>query len=190
MARPLSEEKRDAILAAATDAVAALGTGAPTAKIAKAAGVAEGTLFTYFPTKDDLLNALYLQLKSDLHGAMMATYPASGDLRARCRHVWDRFIDWGVDHAAKSKAMRQLTVSDRICEASRQSGNAAFRDAETLLKDVMAMGALSDQSIAFVGAVMQSLAETTVQFIEQDPEARDRYKRAGFDAFWSALTKP
>ena len=54
MARPRSEDKRTAILEAATEVVAVLGVGAPTAKIAKGAGVAEGTLFTYFATKDDL----------------------------------------------------------------------------------------------------------------------------------------
>ena len=71
MARPLSEEKRSAILGAATAVVAALGVSAPTVKIAKDAGVAEGTLFTYFPTKDELLNRLYLELKMDLRDAIL-----------------------------------------------------------------------------------------------------------------------
>ena len=44
MARPLSEDKRTAILDAATEVVAMLGVSAQTAKIAKGAGVAEGTL--------------------------------------------------------------------------------------------------------------------------------------------------
>ena len=66
MARPLSEEKRQALLDAAAEFVASLGTGASTAKIAKAAGVSEGTLFTYFPTKDDLLNQLFLEIEADL----------------------------------------------------------------------------------------------------------------------------
>ena len=35
---------------------------APTSAIAAAAGVAEGTLFTYFKTKDELLNELYREL--------------------------------------------------------------------------------------------------------------------------------
>lgn len=41
MARALSEEKRQALLDAAADFVATLGTGASMAKIAKAAGVTE-----------------------------------------------------------------------------------------------------------------------------------------------------
>ena len=56
MARPLSEAKRNALLAATTGAVAVSGIAASTLKIAKDAGVAEGTLFVYFPTKDQAPN--------------------------------------------------------------------------------------------------------------------------------------
>src|ERR1700730_17065670 len=80
MARPLSEDKRTAILRAAAEVVARLGVSAPTAKIAKGAGVAEGTLFTYFANKDELLNRLYLELKIDLRDAMITDYPAGKSL--------------------------------------------------------------------------------------------------------------
>src|ERR1700686_50885 len=98
MARPLSEDKRTAILEAATEAVAMLGVSAPTAKIAKGAGVAEGTLFTYFANKDELLNRLYLELKMDVRDAMMTGYPARKSLIDRSRHVWPRYIGWGWDN--------------------------------------------------------------------------------------------
>src|ERR1700692_3406511 len=98
MARPLSEEKRTAILEAATEVVASLGLSAPTAKIAKRAGVAEGTLFTYFANKDELLNRLYLELKTDLSDAMMTSYPADKSLIDGNRPVWDRVVGWGCAH--------------------------------------------------------------------------------------------
>src|ERR1700732_5512825 len=109
--RPLIKDKRPAILEAPTEAVAVLGVSAPTAKIAKGAGVAEGTLFTYFANKDELLNQLYLQLKTDLRDAIMAGYPSGGRLIDRCRHLWDRYIGWGSAHPLKRKAGRQLAVS-------------------------------------------------------------------------------
>ena len=72
MARPLSEDKRTAILEAATELVAMFGvTRQPTAKIAKEKGVAEGTLFTYFANKERLLNRLYQELKTDLRDAIV-----------------------------------------------------------------------------------------------------------------------
>jgi AcrR family transcriptional regulator len=53
MARPKSEDKRNAIMAAAIRVIAAQGLAAPTATIAKEAGVANGSLFNYFETKAD-----------------------------------------------------------------------------------------------------------------------------------------
>jgi AcrR family transcriptional regulator len=63
MARIKSPEKRNAILQAAVREIAEAGLGAPTAKIARRAGLAAGTLFTYFANKEKLLNELYLELK-------------------------------------------------------------------------------------------------------------------------------
>lgn len=58
MARPKSDEKRNAILLAATRVIVKQGLSAPTAGIAKKAGVPNGSLFTYFETKADLFNRL------------------------------------------------------------------------------------------------------------------------------------
>ncbi|MER2503736.1 helix-turn-helix domain-containing protein, partial [Klebsiella pneumoniae] len=58
MARPKSEDKKQALLEAATVAFAQSGIAASTSAIARSAGVAEGTLFRYFATKDELLNEL------------------------------------------------------------------------------------------------------------------------------------
>lgn len=66
MARPKSEDKYNALLTAAITVCSVLGLEAPTSKIARTAGVAEGTLFTYFKTKDELLNQLYLELKKEM----------------------------------------------------------------------------------------------------------------------------
>src|ERR1700733_2914559 len=98
MARPKSDDKRNAILAAATQVVAEQGLGAPTAKIAKVAGVAEGTLFTYFATKGELLNRLYLELKLELREAMLQAVPKTNSARNRLRHAWQQYVRWGVSY--------------------------------------------------------------------------------------------
>ncbi len=72
MARPKSEDKKLALLEAATTAIAQSGIAASTAVIARNAGVAEGTLFRYFATKDELINELYLHLKHSLCQSMIA----------------------------------------------------------------------------------------------------------------------
>jgi len=187
MARPLSEDKRTAILEAATEAVAALGVSAPTAQIAKGAGVAEGTLFTYFPNKDELLNRLYLELKTDLRDAILAGYPSGGSLIDRSRHFWDRYIGWGSAHPLKRRAMRQLAVSDRITEETKKILGDAFGKVNDMMREWAAGGAMRRQPPSFVSAIMSALADTTMDFIAREPAQAKRYTKAGFDAFWKAV---
>jgi AcrR family transcriptional regulator len=188
MARPLSEDKRTAILEAATGVVATLGLSAPTAKIAKGAGVAEGTLFTYFVNKDELLNRLYLALKMDLRNAMMTDYPASKTLMDRSRHVWDRYMRWGSTHPLKRRAMRQLAVSDRITGENKKLVADAFEEVNDMMGECAAGGPMRHQPPSYVSAIMSAIADTTMDFIAREPVQAKRYTKAGFDAFWKAVT--
>jgi AcrR family transcriptional regulator len=60
MSRPKSEDKRNPIMAAATRVIDTHGLSTPTALIAKEAGVPNGSLYTYFETKAELFNQLYI----------------------------------------------------------------------------------------------------------------------------------
>src|SRR5882724_1901818 len=102
MARPRSEDKRNAILEAATGVIALEGVSAPTAKIAKIAGVAEGTLFTYFNNKDELLNELYVQLKAELREVMATeALKTTKSAKIAAQHAWTRYLSWGVANPHK-----------------------------------------------------------------------------------------
>ena len=105
MARPKSQEKRNAILAAAIELIAGQGLSIPTSKIAQVAGVAEGTLFTYFETKERLLNDLYLELKHEEREEMTRDYPVQASLKDRARHLWDKYVAFGVTHPSKYKVV-------------------------------------------------------------------------------------
>src|SRR5437764_4791339 len=154
MARPLSEQKRQALLDAAAGFVAGLGTGASTAKTAKAAGVSEGTLFTYYPTKDDLLNQLFLEIEADLMETMLAPYPADASAKDRLFAVWNRLIDWGLAHATARKTLRQLKVSDRVTAESRNRCHAMQRDARTTVEECLAGHAAPDMIASSIYTIL------------------------------------
>lgn len=189
MARPLSPDKRNAILAAAAEMVASSGPGAPTAKIARAAGVAEGTLFTYFRDKDTLLNELFLELKRELLQAT-SNPRASGPLVDRARYFWNRYVRWGVSFPVKRRALRQLAVSEHVTRANKRAGRAMFAEIDKVLEEGLAGGCLAGLPMDFAGAIMITLAETTIDSIEHEPTRSRALTRAGFHAFWNAITGP
>lgn len=188
MARPRSHDKRNAILAAASQAFAEHGLGATTARIARLAGVAEGTVFTYFATKDVLLNELYLALKAGLRQAMMADFPRDGTPEQRVAHAWNGYVDWGMASPADREALRQLTVSGRVDAEHRAAGSQGFDEIGALLRERIVDSSLSAQEAqAFQGALFVSLAETAMEFISRNPNQADAYRVAGFQALWAAL---
>jgi AcrR family transcriptional regulator len=189
MARPRSEDKRTAILEAATEVVAELGIGAPTAKVAKGAGVAEGTLFTYFANKDELLNQLYLELKTDLRNAMITGYPSGKSLLDRSRYVWECYIGWGTAYPLKRKALRQLAVSDRITQQTKKIGGEVFGEIQDMMRELAAASGMRNPPQGFAPAIMTALADTTMDFIALEPTQAKQYTKAGFNAFWKALSK-
>jgi AcrR family transcriptional regulator len=189
MARPKSEDKRNAILAAATQVFAKRGLGAATSAISHAASVAEGTLFTYFKTKDDLVNELYRQIKLELADAMMSGFPRKRSVRHRLQHVWDCFVNWGVANPMQRKALAQLEVSDRLSLESKTAGLAPFIEIQTMARDARARHVFRDLPEEFVAGTMRALAETTMEFMTANPKMADQYRQLGFAVLWAGITK-
>ena len=189
MARAKSADKRNAILSAATSVFSERGLGAATSAISHAAGVAEGTLFTYFKTKDDLVNALYCEIKLELADAMMSDFPRRASVRLRFQHVWDRYAEWGIANPEQYRVLQQITVWGGLTDESRRAGIAPFLEIERVAETAVADRVFLDRPLEFIAAAMSALAETTIQFMRRSPSQAEMYRKAGFEMLWAAVTR-
>lgn len=187
MARIKSPEKRSAILEAAVHEIAKTGLGAPTAKIARRAGLASGTLFTYFANKEALLNELYLQLKSEVYSRVNTSFPRKANLEGRAWHVWSSFLDWGIEFPEKRKVSIQLNVSDLITTETRMSAAAERGMIEVTLNELGRRSALRGLPTGFASAVMSAMQEATMDFIARQPRQRVEITERAFQVFWRAV---
>ena len=174
-------------MAAAARIIVAQGLSAPTAMIAQEAGVANGTLFTYFKTKTDLFNQLYLELKAEMVSAALKGFPAGAELRGQLFHVWSNWMGWAVSNFDKRRAWAQLNVSDQITPASREAGHKTMADIGELLERSRANGPLRNAPMGFVVAILNSLADATMDFMIQDPGNAKKHCKVGFDALWRVI---
>lgn len=173
---------------AATRVIVTQGLSAPTATIAQEAGVSNGSLFTYFETKADLFNQLYLELKAGMAAAALEGLPAGGDLRKQIFHVWSNWMDWATFHPEKRRALAQLCVSGEITSATRAAAQKSMASLADLMEQMRTNGSLRNASMGFAGAIMNSLAETTMDFMIHDPAHAKRHCKAGFEVFWRAIS--
>jgi AcrR family transcriptional regulator len=187
MARPLSDEKRSALMRAATRVIVTQGMGAQTAVIAREAGVASGSLFTYFETKKVLFNELYLELKAEMASAALKNLPRNASLRKQLFSVWSNWMHWVISDPDKRRALAQLGVSDEITPETRALSHKPTAGIAALLERCRTAGPMREASMSFVLSVMNSLAETTMDFMLQDPKNREKHCQVGFDALWRVL---
>jgi AcrR family transcriptional regulator len=188
LARPRSDDRRQAILDAAIRVFAAQGLSAPTALIAKEAAVSNGSLFSYFPTKADLLNQLYVALKTEIGIAAGDRLSAGDDARAQLAAMWAGWLDWAAVTPGKRRTLALLGVADEISEESRQIGHRAMAGVAQLLDRCRADGPMRDAPLGFVASLVNAVAEATVDFIITDPENAARHRAQGFDAMWRMIS--
>lgn len=187
MARPRSGDKRRAILDATLRVCAKRGiSGAPTSAISREAGVAEGSLFTYFKTKDELLNELYLDLRAEF-SRHLPDFPLGEDTRTRLRYIWDKYLELGAAHPEQLKVLAQLRASGKLfrenetpsfalVEVMRATGEAATgNDLDTVPREYLVL-------------MVRAQMEITVEFINAHPEAAAACREVGFEMLWRGLT--
>lgn len=188
MARPLSEEKRQAILQATIRLFAEEGINASTSKIAKLAKVSEGSIFTYFSNKDELMNQLYLELKRELQATLTAM-PKVDSLKDRIWFAWKSYVVWGVEHPDKHQVLAKLAMSSHVTDATKELASETFCDVSHLLEKAIKQGALKDQSVDFIGALLGAMGDVTMSFIRKTPSSSETLCKNGFTAFWNAITE-
>lgn len=187
MARQKSEDKRAAIMAAATRVIVRQGLSAPTLAIAKEAGIASGSLFTYFPTKVELFNQLFLELKLGMATATLQSLPARSPLREVFAALWTNWMRWAIAEPEQRRAIALLAVSDDITPATRDRAHQTMGHLAALVEQARRNGPLRDAPFALVIGLLNAVADTTMDFMLKDPTTAEASSAAGFEAVWRLL---
>ena len=187
MPRPRSEDRRNAILSAATRVIAAEGLGAATAAIAKDAGVSNGSLFVYFGTKAVLLNELYVTLKKEMGAVAVAGLPVESDVREQVLHMWNQWLRWATSCPEKRRALAQLQVADDITADSHRAVSSAFSGIADLLERSRASGPMRDTPLGFVLTLTTAIADAAIDAIIREPAEAEARGSVAFEAMWRVL---
>ncbi len=67
------------------------------------------------------------------------------------------------------------------------AGHKMMAHVADLLDRARARGPMQKVSMGFLVALMNSVAETTMDFMTQDPTHTKKHSKEGFDAFWRML---
>ena len=189
MPRTKSHTRRIALLDAAVQVFAEHGLSGPISLVSRRAGVSEGSLFTYFPTKNVLILATYREVREQMVESVMDAYPRRGTVRERLWHVWERYVSWGVDNPAERECLRHCAVSPIIPDEARAEPTAMFVALVALERDAVEQGLVKSLPEGMAGQVIRFLGEMTRELIRKRPQARQELIETGFTLLWDALAR-
>jgi AcrR family transcriptional regulator len=98
---PAGPERRDAILDAALHCFVERGFhGTAMPDIAKKTGVAAGTIYHYFASKEELVNALFRKWKAEIAHRVFTAFPQGAPTREQFSVMWREMIAFALAHPA------------------------------------------------------------------------------------------
>lgn len=105
-------DKREKLLQTALELFVSQGfNDTPTSKIAKEAGIATGTLFYFFPTKDDLIISLYLKLKGQVAESINAALAEVKSTKEIIKTYYEESLNWSLDNPNEFLFLAQFSNS-------------------------------------------------------------------------------
>ncbi|MGR5066191.1 TetR/AcrR family transcriptional regulator [Photobacterium sp. DNB22_13_2] len=160
-----------------------------TASIAREAGVATGTLFHHFASKQDLVDTLYLEAKQDL-ARTLSPPPDAATLQGELSQLWQRALTWAVDHPSQFKLMLQLNHDPAYTISRHQDlmlTTMGFIGNRVEL--AQQKGLLAPLPMPLVLNFFRQHFLTTAQlFIEQPELGRQvQYQQGAFQILWQGL---
>lgn len=158
-------DKKQQLLEASIDLFAREGFwNTSTARIAKHAGVATGTLFNYFPSKDALIDAVYMHLKHEWLQHIRRDYPEGADTRTRLEHIWYRNIDWGVRFPDRYNLKQQLSMSGVLGDEALNHEAEELAFLQELIQDGFNQGIFKEMSVDYFNSMVMAELDATVRY--------------------------
>ena len=157
--------KRERLLDAALDLFEARGFDAVAVpEIALKAGVATGTVYRYFETKEALVNALYRHWKQRYNDAVLAPVPDAAGAREIFQAYWQRMMAFTRENARAVRFMELHHHAPYLDAQSRAEGQRYAKAAQDFVSRARAEGSIRDLDPALIVALMWGAAAGLVKF--------------------------
>jgi AcrR family transcriptional regulator len=185
-------DKKEKLLQAALHLFVEFGFhNTPTSKIAREAGIANGTLFYFFPTKDALVKALYLDLKSQLATHTAETIRHQTDLRAMMQGYYTATLTWALQNRTAFRFMEQFNSSPYLHQLAEEEIQKHIKPLLALLEKGMHDKIIKQMDVDIIFTLISGHTFSINQYLvakQLSKEAQDKVIHNTFNLLWDMIT--
>jgi AcrR family transcriptional regulator len=181
-----NSDKRSELLTSALQLFVKQGFhGTPTSKIAKEAGVANGTLFHYFASKEDLILALYIDIKTRMSEYLNLHADKNVNVSESLRSYYKNSLEWALKNQVEFRFLLQFQSSPYQSKVNHEQLHQQSGALNDVLKAAIEQQVISDAPFeliysllgSHVYGMMQYLISRNFDLLEQKKIIDDSFRR-------------
>jgi TetR/AcrR family transcriptional regulator, repressor of fatR-cypB operon len=135
MARPKDDSKIDTIYEATLKLVLKTGfNGLKMADVAKAAKLATGTLYIYFKNKDELVNNLFLYLKTAKTKKVLEVYNPEDPFEVAFKKLWYNYLEISLAEPERMFFIEQFAHTTYLTKKTKAHGDELLKPLAAFLQ--------------------------------------------------------
>lgn len=183
------QDKKAAVLKATLELISEQGFhGTPMSQIAERANIGVGTIYRYFDSKEDLINALYIDIKTRLMRQGFRNYSESLPAREGFKQVMGEVIRYIIEHPAELSFSEQYENSPLITAATREKAMRIAGPANDLFQRAREENLLKELPLEMLlSLIYGSLIALVKLYLSGTVRPNEEIMDAALDAIWDMI---
>lgn len=164
--------------------------GTPTSRIAVEAGVSNGTLFHYFKTKDELVQALYIQIKQDINAHLAAHIEKAETYREKMKALFTVSIQWALKNSEAYYFVQQFHFSPHMGMVPAEEARKQAKPHTQLLHDAFRANIFKPLPVELIGSLAASQINGMYMYLTANPVSKAKQNKLieeSFEFTWAVL---
>lgn len=186
-----AQDKRAAALKATLELIAEQGFhGTPMSQIAERANIGVGTIYRYFNSKEDLINALYIDIKTRMLRYTLRNYSEDIPVHESFKQMLNDALHYMIENPAEFSFVEQYENSPLITAVTREEIARIVRPVEDLCKHAMEQNLLKEMPVLILSSLMGGAIISLAKLYRSGAVKLDETSlAASIDAIWDMIKR-
>ncbi|MDA3931386.1 MAG: TetR/AcrR family transcriptional regulator [Tenericutes bacterium] len=163
----------------------------PTSKIAKKAKISVGTLFNYFPTKSELIQAIYVEVKIHSRKTFLIHLKDNASEHDNLQSMWKAVINWGVDNPEEFKYLEMFSSSPYINQFKNEKTLETYQKFRESILEALSPTSICNEYPKYLLMYIDNALHAATRYIINNQHIHnvDHFINQSFDLIWHGFVK-
>ena len=187
--RSLCMTKKEKILKIALELIVNQGIQeTPMSQISKVSGVAMGTIYHHFKSKNEIVNAIYIYLKKEMGNALLEEKDSSKDYKALFYQFWNNLFEFYQKNEMAFKFLQRFVQSPLISYETKVEGLEHYKPIISFFEEGLRNNILKPIDIVLLTETIHGNIVSLVQIhFQQTIVVNKKIIDQAIDMSWSSV---